>query len=120
LLNAVSLEFNLPISLLSIAKCSLQLFIDRGQPEEYYVFNAGGQTLELADLLTVFDISGESPRPVGTPVKDSLAGKIEASDQHVVAIIYAPNSDSAIERCNQAKSRLRSGFISYCGAEVRM
>lgn len=116
LLNAVSVEFNLPISLLSIAKCSTQLFIDRGQADDRYAFNAGGQTLDLADLITVYDISIDLHRPVGSPVKDSMAGKIETGDRHVVAIIYAPNSPSAIERCNRAKLRLSSGFVSFCGA----
>ena len=110
LLNAVSLEFNLPISLLSLAKCSRRLHVARGNPGESYVFNSVGQTLDLADLITVYDASLEPARPVGTPIKDSLAGKIEAFDQDLVAIVYCPNSASTRQQCDLALERLNAGM----------
>lgn len=110
LLNAVSLEFNLPISLLSLAKCSRRLHVARGNPGESYVFNSVGQTLDLTDLITVYDASLEPARPVGTPIKDSLAGKIEALDQDLVAIVYCPNAASTRQRCDLALERLNAGM----------
>lgn len=116
LLNAVSLSFNLPISLLSIAKCSSNLLVDRGQAGEQFVFNSAGQTIDLCDLITTYDQSVSPHRPVGTPVKDSMAGKIESTDRHLIAIIYAPNSPSAINRCRQAAQTLAAGMTSFCKA----
>ena len=114
LLNAVSLEFNLPISLLSLAKCSRRLHIARGQPGESYVFNSVGQELDLTDLITTYDASTQPHRPVGSPIKDSLAGKIESTDRDLVAIIYSPNSAPARQRCQQALERLEAGFQAMC------
>jgi DNA/RNA-binding domain of Phe-tRNA-synthetase-like protein len=114
LLNAVSVDFNLPISLLSIAKCSNRLLIERGKPGEQFIFNSAGQILELTDLITVYDCSPTPPRPVGSPVKDSMAGKIGSSDTCLVAIIYSPNTELDMERCKQAQRRLAEGFTRYC------
>ncbi len=116
LLNAVSLSCNLPISLLSISKCSENLWIERAKAGEQFVFNSVGQVIELADLITTYDRSSQPPRPVGTPIKDSMAGKIESTDNHLIAIIYAPNNPAAIERCNRAVELLADGMKSYCGA----
>lgn len=116
LLNAVSLSCNLPISLLSLAKCSEDLWIDRAKTGDQFVFNSAGQTIELVDLITTFDRSSQPMRPVGTPIKDSMAGKIESSDRHLVAIIYSPNNSSAQQRCSRAVDQLADGMKSYCGA----
>ncbi len=113
LLNAVSLQFNLPISLLSLAKCSRRLHVARGKEGQSYVFNSAGQTLDLADLITTYDASMQPARPVGTPIKDSLVGKIEATDQDLVAIVYCPNSESARRRCDSALARLGVGMAEW-------
>ncbi|MFO0940695.1 MAG: hypothetical protein U0930_08000 [Pirellulales bacterium] len=117
LLNAVSLSCNLPISLLSISKCSEELWIDRAKAGEQFVFNSIGQVIELTDLITTYDRSCQPPRPVGTPIKDSMAGKIESTDSHLIAIIYAPKNPAAIKRCHQAVELLADGMKSYCGTE---
>jgi DNA/RNA-binding domain of Phe-tRNA-synthetase-like protein len=116
LLNAVSVKCNLPISLLSISKCSDNLWIDRGQAGEQFVFNSAGHAIDLTDLITTYDRSSQPPRPVGTPIKDSMAGKIESTDNHLVAIVYAPNSPSATSRRQQAVELLRSGMLDFCQA----
>ena len=90
ILNTVSLDCGLPISLLSISKCSGQLHIRRGLAGETYVFNTVGQELDLTNLVVVCDASVQPSRPVGSPIKDSMAGKIEPSDKHLIAIVYAP------------------------------
>lgn len=118
LLNAVSLEVNLPISLLSLAKCSRRLHVARGKAGESYVFNSAGQTLDLTDLITTFDGSCEPARPVGTPIKDSLAGKIESTDRDLVAIIYSPTSQSARQRCELALERLKVGMAKMTNASL--
>jgi DNA/RNA-binding domain of Phe-tRNA-synthetase-like protein len=110
------LEANLPISLLSVAKCSSKLGIKRATAGESFVFNSVGQTLELEDLITVYDCDKQPPRPVGTPVKDSMAGKIESTDNHLVAIIYSPKITEAVLRAQSAADRLARGMKDYCGA----
>ncbi len=116
LLNAVSLDYNLPMSLLSLDKCSHRFYLARGQEGEKYVFNSAGQVLDLCDLITVYDASGETLRPVGSPVKDSLAGKITAADRNMVVIIYSPDSETARDRAWRAIEELRSGFATMRNA----
>lgn len=116
LLNAVSASNNLPISLLSVTKCSTNLYVDRGQPGQKFVFNSAGQEIDLTDLITTFDRQVEPPRPVGTPIKDSMAGKIEPTDRHLVAIVYCPQTASARERCRQATMQLHDGMLQFCSA----
>lgn len=117
LLNLVSLSRNLPISLLSIRKCSTGLLVKRGSEGDCYVFNSVGQQLDLTDLVTVFDLSHSPPRPVGTPVKDSLAGKIEETDEDLVALIYFPRHiPLATESCQMAIRDLSEGMKLYCRA----
>lgn len=90
ILNTVSLEVGLPISLLSLTKCSDKLAVRRGNLDESYVFNSAGQELNVTDLVVVCDQSSHGGRAVGSPIKDSMAGKIETDDTHLVAIVYAP------------------------------
>lgn len=116
LLNAVSLRCNLPISLLSIDKCSDRLWVDRGQAGEKFVFNSAGHEIDLTDLITTYDVSTQPMRPVGTPIKDSMAGKIDVADRHLVAIIYSPKSETASGRCRLAAELLCSGMLRYCSA----
>lgn len=112
LLNAVSLDYNLPMSLLSLDKCSRRFHLARGQVGETYVFNSAGQVLDLCDLITVYDASREPWRPVGSPVKDSLAGKITEVDRDMVVIVYSPKSETARNRALRAIEELRSGFAT--------
>lgn len=116
LLNAVSLDINLPISLLSLRKCSRRLGISRGRAGDSFLFNSAGQSLDVTDLVVVNDCSGPVPRPVGSPIKDSLAGKIEAEDRELVAVIYSPNNVEAAERCRRGCNLLVDGFQRYCQA----
>ena len=111
ILNTVSLECGLPISLLSIAKCSNQLIVRRGAAGETYVFNASGQELNVADLVVVCDQSTDPSRPVGSPIKDSMAGKIEAGDTHLVAVVYGPVGSEAV--LGQACDGLVAAFSKY-------
>lgn len=103
ILNTISLEVGLPISLLSISKCSPLLFVRRGLVGESYAFNSTGQDLNVTDLVVVCDRSAQPDRPVGSPIKDSMAGKIEANDTHLVAIVYAPRTARQIvdQACEQ-------------------
>ena len=111
ILNTVSLACGLPISLLSIRKSSSKLHVRRGQSGEAYIFNAAGQELDVEDLIVVCDQNQNPGRPIGSPIKDSMAGKIEKSDDHQIAIIYGPLTAS--DRISRAKEMLIDRFSLY-------
>jgi DNA/RNA-binding domain of Phe-tRNA-synthetase-like protein len=116
-INAISLDCNLPISLLSLRKCSRDLTVTRGTQGQSYVFNATGQVLDIEDLIVVADRSATPPRPVGSPIKDSMVGKIDTLDRDLIAVIYAPRNSAAIDRCRQASQALVAAFRNFCGAK---
>ena len=114
ILNTVSLAAGLPISLLSIAKCSHLLHVRFGLAGESYVFNSVGQELDATDLIVVCDRSQSPDRPVGSPIKDSLAGKIENGDEHLVAIAYAPKTELGEKQRVFARDLLIDSFLKFC------
>ncbi len=117
-LNATSLSHGLPISLLSLRKCSRSLLIRRGMAGEGFVFNSSGQVLDVEDMVVTCDASHNPSRPVGTPVKDSMAGKIEPEDTELIAIIYAPNDPHGIETLYTCAVVLAHTMQEHCNAEV--
>lgn len=88
--NYVSLLSGLPISLLDLAIVGGDLLLRHGRDSEKYVFNEGGQEIDLHGLLCACRSEGAESRPLGNPVKDSLAAKIKPQTSAVVGIIYAP------------------------------
>ena len=88
LLNAHSLATGLPISLLSLKKAPGPWLIRYGREGEQFVFNGAGHQLEAEKLLCI--VPETLGTPVGSPVKDSMAGKIEPEDHHLAMCIYAP------------------------------
>ena len=98
-LNALSVRVGIPISMLDRDAFSQRLVIRLGNPSESYVFNASGQSLELEHLVVV--CGGENgEKPLGSPVKDSMAGKIHETVSRIVCILYAPRdgvTDDALQ-----------------------
>lgn len=89
-LNAISVRIGIPISMLDRDAFANRLNIRLGHPQESYVFNPSGQTLELENLVVV--CGGEDgEKPLGSPVKDSMAGKIHETVSRIVCILYAPS-----------------------------
>jgi DNA/RNA-binding domain of Phe-tRNA-synthetase-like protein len=117
-LNTASLLGGLPISLLSIANCSRLLHVRRGDTGEGYVFNSIGQLLDVEDLIVTCDATQTPARPVGSPIKDSMAGKIASDDTELVAIIYAPRDDAGIAAAKQTLELLASSLVEFCGASL--
>ena len=74
-LNAISVRIGLPISMLDKSRFPDALRVRVGRREENYVFNSVGQELDLNGLITVCG-GLEAAEPLGSPVKDSMAGKI--------------------------------------------
>jgi DNA/RNA-binding domain of Phe-tRNA-synthetase-like protein len=89
-LNAISVRIGIPISMLDRDAFKDRLQIRLGRPQESYVFNASGQTLELENLVVVCG-GDDGEKPLGSPVKDSMAGKIHETVSRIVCILYAPS-----------------------------
>jgi len=113
--NAVSLQWGYPASIFDAEKSGGDLLLRRGRPEENYVFNAAGQTIELEDLICVCRRVGAAWVPCGNPVKDSMATKTSASTTRVVAVIVAPVGDDERE-LRAAAERFAGLLASHCGA----
>lgn len=115
LCNIVSLENLLPISLIDLERAAVSAFrVRRGREGESYVFNAGGQTIELSDLLLTAKMP--SDEPCANAVKDSLATKLGPDAKDVVGIIYAPNSQKAV--CERATKQLADLYRSLTSGQV--
>jgi DNA/RNA-binding domain of Phe-tRNA-synthetase-like protein len=116
-INAVSLSSGLPISLLSLDRVGANILIRYGRPEERFVFNQAGQQLDVRGLLCLCAVERESSRPVGSPVKDSMAGKVDQQDRNLLACIYAPASAVSAADLEGYCQQLSDGFTLWCGAE---
>lgn len=89
--NYVSLKTLLPISLWDLELANTDDFRFRlGRAGETYVFNTGGQEIDLEDLIVGCRVVGEAEAPIVNPVKDSLATKTTDETRRVAACIYAP------------------------------
>jgi DNA/RNA-binding domain of Phe-tRNA-synthetase-like protein len=85
--NLFSLTSMLPISLLDADKLGSIVTVRIGQEGEGYVFNPSGQWLDVKRCIVV--CAGEPPgAPLGTPVKDSMAGKVFEGASHFLGVIY--------------------------------
>jgi DNA/RNA-binding domain of Phe-tRNA-synthetase-like protein len=87
--NLVSLRSLLPISLLDLGRAGGEHFVVRyGRPSESYVFNSAGQRIDVEDLVVVARLPADEP--CATPVKDSIATKLDDQSTDVMAVLYAP------------------------------
>lgn len=88
--NVVSLVTGYPISIVDLDKSGADLLLRRGRDGETYVFNSGGQAIDLADLLCVCRATPEGFIPTANPVRDSMATKLFPGAPRAAAFIYAP------------------------------
>ena len=88
--NYLSLRSGLPISLLDAIETSRKLSIRFGRDGEKYVFNSAGQEIDLKGLICVCAAEPAPGVPLGTPVKDSMQGKVRPGTTSVLGVIYAP------------------------------
>lgn len=117
-LNVCSLYGGLPISLLSIARSSRNLLVRYGRADEGYIFNSSGQVLDVEDLVVTCDATREPGVPVGSPIKDSMVGKIETADTELVAVIYAPRTNEGIAAARETLKMLGESMVTYCQARL--
>lgn len=88
--NYLSLLSGLPISLLDLNVTGEKILLRTGKKEEKYVFNTGGQVIDLEGLICVCRHDPYPGSPLGNPVKDSMEGKIKDNTTDVVGVIYCP------------------------------
>jgi DNA/RNA-binding domain of Phe-tRNA-synthetase-like protein len=82
--NAVSLHSGLPISVVDLDLCKPPLRIDVPQDGSKYVFNRGGQEIDVGGLLSLFDADG----PCANAVKDAQRTKTSPATTRVLGIVW--------------------------------
>ncbi|MGE5233729.1 MAG: phenylalanine--tRNA ligase beta subunit-related protein [Acidobacteriota bacterium] len=114
--NLVSLESLLPISLWDLDRAHAASYVFRaGRPGEAYVFNAGGQTIDLEDLLIGCAVGADgSEVPCLSPVKDSLATKTAGDTRRMAAVLYAPLAER--QRLEEATAMLHT-LLAACTSD---
>jgi DNA/RNA-binding domain of Phe-tRNA-synthetase-like protein len=116
LINAVSVESGLPISLISLDRIAAPFLFRYGAPGEKFVFNSAGQEIDVNGLICLCSGHVKESRPVGTPVKDSLEAKVIESDRNVLACIYLPAAEVARGEAQRWADQLAHGFRCWCKA----
>lgn len=82
--NVVSLHSGLPISIVDLDLLQPPLSVKVATASASYVFNASGQSIELAGLPCLCDAAG----PCANAVKDSQRSKTTADTRRVIAVIW--------------------------------
>jgi DNA/RNA-binding domain of Phe-tRNA-synthetase-like protein len=83
--NAVSLHSGLPISVVDLERTEPPLRLGVAAAGETYVFNASGQTIDLAGLLCLFDAQGAC----ANAVKDSQRTKTHPGTRRALSVLWA-------------------------------
>lgn len=86
--NVVSLHSGLPISVVDLDRVTLPLRVGLGADGAQYVFNQGGQTIDVAGLLCLFDADG----PCANAVKDSQRTKTSSGTTRTLSVIWGTNA----------------------------
>ncbi len=119
--NYLSLKHVIPISLWDVDLAETDNFVFRlGQAGEAFVFNEGGQTIDVEDLLVgcrVREDGVSSGEPIVNPVKDSFLTKTTPSTERIAACVYAPASTVTREGLESICSEF-AGLLAQCGSSV--
>jgi DNA/RNA-binding domain of Phe-tRNA-synthetase-like protein len=113
--NLVSLKHCVAISLWDLDLASADTYEFRlGASGERYVFNPTGQVLELEDLVCGCALSGVESTPIVTPIKDSMATKIQPSSKRLAGCIYYPLASGSKDHLLQITEEF-SRWLLTCG-----
>jgi DNA/RNA-binding domain of Phe-tRNA-synthetase-like protein len=82
--NAVSLHSGLPISVIDFDLAKVPLRVAVAPPGASYVFNAGGQTIDLGGLVCLADADG----PCANAVKDAQRTKTGPGTRRTLTVIW--------------------------------
>jgi DNA/RNA-binding domain of Phe-tRNA-synthetase-like protein len=100
--NAVSLHSGLPVSVVDLDRARAPLRVGVAPAGASYVFNASGQTIDLAGLLCLFDADG----PCANAVKDAQRTKTGADTRRTLSLVWG--SVALAGRAAQAEAWYRS------------
>jgi len=92
--NVASLHSGLPISVVDFDRCQPPLRVDVPPAGTSYVFNRGGQEIDVGGLLCLHDAAG----PCSNAVKDAQRSKTDGATKHLVAVVWgtaAPDPEHA-------------------------
>lgn len=82
--NAVSLHSGLPISVVDLDRAKAPFRVGVAPEGATYVFNASGQSIDLAGLLCLFDAEG----PCANAVKDSQRTKTQGDTRRTLTVLW--------------------------------
>ncbi|MCP3163591.1 phenylalanine--tRNA ligase beta subunit-related protein [Myxococcus qinghaiensis] len=88
LCNAVSLHSGLPVSVVDLDRATAPFRVAIAPEGAQYVFNASGQSIDLAGLLCLFDAEG----PCANAVKDAQRTKTNADTRRTLTILWGAKS----------------------------
>jgi len=86
--NVVSLHSGLPISVVDLERAQPPFGVGIALAGSSYVFNASGQTIDLAGLLCLFDAEG----PCANAVKDAQRTKTTPDTRATLSVIWGSNA----------------------------
>jgi len=89
--NAVSLHSGLPISVVDLDRTRAPLSVSIASEGSRYVFNAGGQEIDVSGLLCLHDAEG----PCANAVKDAQRTKLQPTSTRTLWLIWGPVSQAA-------------------------
>ena len=107
--NVVSLHSGLPISVIDLDRAREPLRVGLAPAGASYVFNASGQSIDLAGLPCLFDADG----PCANAVKDAQRTKTTAETRRTLSLLWGTTALSG--RAAAAESWYRS-LLGQCGA----
>ena len=82
--NVVSLHSGFPISVVDVQRAQPPFRIAIAAPGTTYIFNAGGQEIDVSGLVCLFDADG----PCGNAVKDSQRTKTNEDTAETLSVIW--------------------------------
>ncbi len=86
--NAVSLHSGLPISVVDLGRARAPFRLGLAPEGAQYVFNASGQSIDLAGLLCLFDAEG----PCANAVKDAQRTKTHADTRRTLTVLWGTSA----------------------------
>jgi DNA/RNA-binding domain of Phe-tRNA-synthetase-like protein len=111
--NVVSLHSGLPISVVDLDRARAPFRVGIAPEGASYVFNASGQTIDIAGLLCLFDAEG----PCANAVKDAQRTKTSPSTQRTLSVIWG--TKQFVAQCDAAE-RWYHELVKSFGAEVEL
>lgn len=121
--NLLSLKHFLPMSVLDAGRFEGDPHLRLGRGKERYVFNPSGQELDLTGLIVAADYYGGDSRALGSPIKDSMDGKLTPDTQSALAVVYSHpqlTTERQMEDILQEWCDLVRKYASGAGFHVRV